>query len=184
MRWWLWVALDVLKYIHSRRHASTKATAKPTHTWAQARNILYTYAHTLARAHACANAAAQALKHLHAKHSHWSERFHGHLHLLWTSTNTSSNSFTFHFKFFKFFFTDGGVLRLGNERLQEMMRQMMSERGGTLHATDDRYCIDNGAMIAWTAMCAFRKGVTTTLKDSWCTQRYDVYLCVWCDVYV
>jgi len=35
-----------------------------------------------------------------------------------------------------------------NERLQEMMQQMLEERGGKLHATDDRYCIDNGAMIA------------------------------------
>lgn len=29
-----------------------------------------------------------------------------------------------------------------NERLQEMMKQMVEERGGTLCATDDRYCID------------------------------------------
>ncbi|XP_065620966.1 uncharacterized protein LOC136063891 [Quercus suber] len=35
-----------------------------------------------------------------------------------------------------------------NEHLQEMMRTMCSERGGRLFATDDRYCIDNGAMIA------------------------------------
>lgn len=30
----------------------------------------------------------------------------------------------------------------GNERLQEMMKQMMAERGGTLFATDDRYWYD------------------------------------------
>lgn len=38
-----------------------------------------------------------------------------------------------------------------NLRLQEMMGQMAAARGGRLSATDDRYCIDNGAMIAYTA---------------------------------
>lgn len=37
-----------------------------------------------------------------------------------------------------------------NKRLQEMMQIMLEERGGTLCAMDDRYCIDNGAMIAYT----------------------------------
>ena len=75
----------------------------------------------------------------------------------------------------------------GNERLQEMMGIMMKERGGKLFAADERYgtvsqtflsqsryCIDNGAMIAWTGLLAFRKGITTSLEDSWCTQRYLV----------
>ena len=59
-----------------------------------------------------------------------------------------------------------------NERLQEMMRQMCVERGAVLCATDERYCIDNGAMIAHTGLEMFKCGVTTDLKDSWCTQRY------------
>ena len=59
-----------------------------------------------------------------------------------------------------------------NERLQEMMRQMCDERGAKLCATDERYCIDNGAMIAHTGLEMFRCGLTTELKDSWCTQRY------------
>ena len=59
-----------------------------------------------------------------------------------------------------------------NERLQEMMLQMCDERGAKLCATDERYCIDNGAMIAHTGLEMFRCGVTTELKDSWCTQRY------------
>lgn len=37
-----------------------------------------------------------------------------------------------------------------NLRLQEMMRIMLEERGGTLCAMDEQYCIDNGAMIAYT----------------------------------
>jgi len=59
-----------------------------------------------------------------------------------------------------------------NERLQEMMQQMLEERGGKLHATDDRYCIDNGAMIAWTGLLMYRCGMYTSLQESTCTQRF------------
>lgn len=34
---------------------------------------------------------------------------------------------------------------------------MVGERGGKLYATDDRYCIDNGAMIAWPGLLAFKQ---------------------------
>lgn len=59
-----------------------------------------------------------------------------------------------------------------NERLQAMMRIMCSERGGRLFATDDRYCIDNGAMIAYTGLLAYAHGVTTPLEESTFTQRF------------
>ena len=62
-----------------------------------------------------------------------------------------------------------------NERLQEMLGQMARERGGRLYATDERYCIDNGAMVAYTGLLAFRAGgsdVVTPIEDSTCTQRY------------
>jgi N6-L-threonylcarbamoyladenine synthase len=36
-----------------------------------------------------------------------------------------------------------------NERLQEMIAQMAEDRGGKVGAMDERYCIDNGAMIAY-----------------------------------
>lgn len=35
---------------------------------------------------------------------------------------------------------------------------------------DDRYCIDNGAMIAWPGLLAFQCGLATELADSSCTQ--------------
>ncbi|KAL9060799.1 MAG: hypothetical protein Q9162_000503 [Coniocarpon cinnabarinum] len=35
-----------------------------------------------------------------------------------------------------------------NERLQEMMTLMAADRGGKCYATDERFCIDNGIMIA------------------------------------
>lgn len=59
-----------------------------------------------------------------------------------------------------------------NMRLQEMMQQMLEARGGQLCAMDDRFCVDNGAMIAWAGLEAYRVGERTELKDSWVTQRH------------
>lgn len=68
-----------------------------------------------------------------------------------------------------------------NMRLQEMMQKMVEQRGGKLYATDDRYCIDNGAMIAYAGLLAFQQGQTTPMKDTTCTQRYrtDDVLVTW-----
>ncbi len=68
-----------------------------------------------------------------------------------------------------------------NARLQDMMRVMASERGGTLYATDERYCIDNGAMIAYTGALAFARGERTPLRDTRCTPRFrtDEVLATW-----
>ncbi|KAK9213719.1 hypothetical protein WN944_005704 [Citrus x changshan-huyou] len=67
------------------------------------------------------------------------------------------------------------------QRLQEMMRTMCSERGGRLFATDDRYCVDNGAMIAYTGLLAFAHGSSTPLEESTFTQRFrtDEVHAVW-----
>lgn len=59
-----------------------------------------------------------------------------------------------------------------NLRLQEMMHIMCEERGAVLYATDERFCIDNGAMIAQAGIEMFRSGTTTTWKETTCTQRY------------
>jgi len=59
-----------------------------------------------------------------------------------------------------------------NERLQEMMRIMAGERGGTVFATDERFCIDNGIMIAQAGLLSFRMGYKTPVDQSTCTQRY------------
>ncbi|KAI4189933.1 MAG: hypothetical protein L6R41_001118 [Letrouitia leprolyta] len=59
-----------------------------------------------------------------------------------------------------------------NERLQQMMGMMASERGGGVYATDERFCIDNGIMIAHAGLLAYRTGFTTSLEDSTCTQRF------------
>ena len=67
--------------------------------------------------------------------------------------------------------------------VQEMMQVMVSERGGKLYSTDDRYCIDNGAMIAWPGLLAFKQGQVTLFEETTCTQRFrtDDVLVTWRD---
>lgn len=59
-----------------------------------------------------------------------------------------------------------------NERLQQMMGEMARERGGSVFATDERFCIDNGIMIAHAGLLAYRTGFRTPLDESSCTQRF------------
>jgi N6-L-threonylcarbamoyladenine synthase len=62
-----------------------------------------------------------------------------------------------------------------NVRLQEMMSTMAEERGATLCATDDRYCVDNGAMIAYTGSLMYMSGYRPDLnnwKETCITQRF------------
>jgi len=81
----------------------------------------------------------------------------------------------------------GEVLIVGgvgcNLRLQEMMGQMCEERGARLCATDMRFCIDNGAMIAQAGWEMFRAGCTTEWEHTAITQRYrtDDVLVKWRD---
>lgn len=68
-----------------------------------------------------------------------------------------------------------------NERLQQMMSEMVKQRGGSLCAMDHRYCIDNGAMIAQAGIFALQHGEITKLEDTWCTQRFrtDQVKAIW-----
>ena len=68
-----------------------------------------------------------------------------------------------------------------NERLQQMMRQMVSERGGRCFDMDDRYCIDNGCMIAYAGLLEFTRGALTPLHSATVTQRFrtDDVLVTW-----
>jgi len=59
-----------------------------------------------------------------------------------------------------------------NERLQEMMGIMARERGGNVFATDERFCIDNGIMIAQAGLLSYRMGLVTPLSETSCTQRF------------
>ncbi|CAL5347883.1 unnamed protein product [Camellia sinensis] len=68
-----------------------------------------------------------------------------------------------------------------SEPLQEMMRIICSDRGGSLFTTDDMYCVDNGAMIVYTGLLAYANGMSTPLEDSTFTQRFrtDEVLAIW-----
>ncbi|KAF5390201.1 hypothetical protein D9757_002822 [Collybiopsis confluens] len=59
-----------------------------------------------------------------------------------------------------------------NERLQQMMGIMAQERNGQVFATDERFCIDNGIMIAQAGLLSYRMGYQTALSKTTCTQRF------------
>jgi N6-L-threonylcarbamoyladenine synthase len=63
-----------------------------------------------------------------------------------------------------------------NLRLQEMMADMVAERGGRTYSMDERYCIDNGAMIAWTGALMHgpdgKRGGAIPVTEATCTQRF------------
>jgi universal protein Kae1 len=68
-----------------------------------------------------------------------------------------------------------------NERLRTMVRTMVEARGGTMFAPPRSLCVDNGAMIAWTGLLAFRAGVTVPVGASGIEprQRTDLVLAPW-----
>lgn len=59
-----------------------------------------------------------------------------------------------------------------NERLQEMMESMCKDRGARLFATDERFCIDNGVMIAHAGAEMYRGGARMNWEDTFITQRF------------
>lgn len=52
-----------------------------------------------------------------------------------------------------------------------MMRKMIDERDGRFYAIDERYCIDNGLMIAHAGLEMYKSGIRFDLADSTITQR-------------
>lgn len=61
-----------------------------------------------------------------------------------------------------------------NIRLQKMMEEMVSQRNAKLFACDDRFCVDNGLMIAQVGLLMFKNGMGSgmELDDGRCTQRF------------
>lgn len=53
-----------------------------------------------------------------------------------------------------------------------MMGIMCKERGAKLFATDERFCIDNGVMIAHAGAEMFASGTRMTWNDATIAQRY------------
>lgn len=68
-----------------------------------------------------------------------------------------------------------------NVRLQEMMAAMCQDRAnGQVHATDERFCIDNGVMIAHAGLLQYRMGdIVKDLSETVVTQKFrtdEVYV--------
>ena len=53
-----------------------------------------------------------------------------------------------------------------NKRLQEMMGEMVKERGGRVCAMDQRYCIDNGTMITQAGVLSYMYNRPTDIKNN------------------
>ncbi len=53
-----------------------------------------------------------------------------------------------------------------------MVSEMTKSRGGRVGHMDDRYCIDNGAMIAYTGLLEYLNGQETQLAQTFFTQRF------------
>jgi N6-L-threonylcarbamoyladenine synthase len=64
----------------------------------------------------------------------------------------------------------GGVAR--NRRLSNMLSVMASERGITLLEPPAKYLVDNGVMIAWCGLLAYRSGQRMTIEHTKVNQRY------------
>ncbi|RLF24380.1 MAG: bifunctional N(6)-L-threonylcarbamoyladenine synthase/serine/threonine protein kinase [Thermoprotei archaeon] len=64
----------------------------------------------------------------------------------------------------------GGVAR--SKRLQEVLRQVAEEHDAVFKVVPDEYAGDNGAMIAWTGVLAFRHGITIPIEKSYVKQRW------------
>ncbi len=73
-----------------------------------------------------------------------------------------------------------------NKRLQDMMADMVKQRNGRIYATDDRFCIDNGIMIAHAGLLMCKSAPTTAHiypGNATICQRYrtDQVLVTWRD---
>ena len=68
-----------------------------------------------------------------------------------------------------------------NERLQEMIKLMVEDRNATMGGMDERYCIDNGAMIAYAGVLEYFSSGATKFEDTYITQRFrtDEVLIKW-----
>ncbi len=64
----------------------------------------------------------------------------------------------------------GGVA--ANKRLREMLKLMAREHHAKFFVPPMELCADNGAMIGWTGVLAYRHGVRQKLKDTGVMQRW------------
>jgi universal protein Kae1 len=61
-----------------------------------------------------------------------------------------------------------------NKRLQEMISSMAKNRGATAYFPPKKLLVDNGAMIAWTALVMAKNGYEMKISDTVINQNYRV----------
>lgn len=66
----------------------------------------------------------------------------------------------------------GGVAR--SRRLREIMGIVAEDYGVRLSVVPDEYAGDNGAMIAYTGVLAFKSGITISVEESFIRQRWRI----------
>ncbi|RLE51407.1 MAG: bifunctional N(6)-L-threonylcarbamoyladenine synthase/serine/threonine protein kinase [Candidatus Methanomethylicota archaeon] len=64
----------------------------------------------------------------------------------------------------------GGVA--ANKRLQKMLKDVAKEHGAKFGVVPKEYARDNGAMIAWTGVLAFKSGITIPVENSLIKPRW------------
>ena len=64
----------------------------------------------------------------------------------------------------------GGVAQ--NMRLREMVAEMAHARGAEMYVPDRRFCMDNGAMIAWLGCEMYQSGVRMDISQTAVLQRF------------
>jgi universal protein Kae1 len=66
----------------------------------------------------------------------------------------------------------GGVA--ANKRLQSMLEIVAEDHAARFNVVPMQFATDNGAMIAWTGVLAFKKGFVTPIEDSFVKLRWRV----------
>ena len=66
----------------------------------------------------------------------------------------------------------GGVA--ANKRLRSMLAEVAREHGAKFAVVPKEFALDNGAMIAWTGLLAYRAGVETPLGESYVRPRWRI----------
>jgi universal protein Kae1 len=64
----------------------------------------------------------------------------------------------------------GGVA--ANKRLQSMIRVIAEEHDAKFSVVPSEFAVDNGAMIAWTGILAYRHGIVTPIEKSYVKLRW------------
>jgi len=64
----------------------------------------------------------------------------------------------------------GGVA--ANKRLQSMVEAIAEEHNAEFHVVPSEFAVDNGAMIAWTGVLAYKSGLVTPIEKSFVKLRW------------